>query len=674
MKFFRMLPYFTHVLPLEYDLSLTPYEILSKLFKWLDELTPVVNQHSEEILKIKEELSKFSEEGLTQTIYEILDDMAENGRFDFLLDVVTSMTIFNQLAGVTPYAQLIPERNITGFVSPYGGGCISMATGDINGQTVMQSCFAFNDYGRTVIVSTDFNTGETIEVAETTRPEHVGGIGFNPLDKYFYYCTGGNILNGRTYISVYDMNGTWIKDIMCYANRKIGHIAFHPVTGEAYLINMSTDNDITAYTIDTYDGALFKDLTDLDTAEGAAAMLSTVPFDTGIKGQRQGAYMDGEFLYILRGHNSASDRDRWTLIDIFKVTNSVPAYYQTITVDNEAEIEGLTKVGDNYYLLFNTVHSGLIAEVSLKARDLDLINRSYPDIVHATKPVTLGSNTYDFYVDGTADNYFVDGTDDYPFNRLETAIRFLPSTPADGYTFHLSHDLTVNGTYYRTQWRCVLNKLTVVGDGTAVLPRQAFADCANVVLNNVTIKCHPDNGLQIYETPYCNVTGVTLIPNLEGTTNVIEVEGSSVTISTTSISSGTFTNAINVKELARVKGRLEYDGTNTRIGEYALTVNTDKFRNDGAYFVVTNDGIYINAHVVATSDISIDDVVLSLPTTYKVAWTLDRLAFPSDPFIAAGDNRIYYDSTDKDFKTALAIESGTALVINGFVPVGSLSI
>ena len=674
MRFFRMLPYFTHVLPLEYDLSLTPYEILSKLFKWLDELTPVVNQHSEEILKIKEELSKFSEEGLTQTIYEILDDMAENGRFDFLLDVVTSMTTFNQLAGVTPYAQLIPERNITGFTSPYGGGCVSMASGEVNGQTVMQTCFAFNNYGRTVIVSTDFDTGDTIEVAETIRPEHVGGIGFNPLDKHFYYCTGGNKINGRTYISVYDMNGTWIKDIMCYANRKIGHIAFHPVTGEAYLINMSTNNNVTAYTIDTYDGTLFKDLTNLDTPEGAAAMLSTVPFDTNEVGQRQGAFMDGEFLYILRGHNSSDDRDRWTLIDIFKVTNSVPAYYQTITVDNEAEIEGMTKVGETYYILFNSRGTGLVAKLALKARKLDLINPAYPNVVHATKPVTLGSNTYDFYVNGAASNYFVDGTSDLPFNRLETAIRFLPSTPADGYTFHVSNDLTVNGTYNRTQWRCVNNKLTIIGDGTAILPRQAVADCLNVIINNVTIKCHPDNGLQIYETPFCNVTGVTFIPNTDGTTNVIEVEGSNVTISASSITSGTFTYAINAKELTRVKGRLEYDGTNTRIGEYALAVNTDKFRNEGAYFVITDAGIYINAHVVATSDISIDDVIMSLPLTYKVAWTLDRLAFPSDAFVAAGDNRIYYDSTDKDFKTALAIDSGTALVINGFLPVGSLSI
>lgn len=672
MKFFRMLPYFTHVLPLEYDLSLTPYEILSKLFKWLDELTPIVNQHSEEILKIKEELSKFSEEGLTQTIYEILDDMAENGRFDFLLDVVTSMTTFNQLAGVTPYAQLIPERNITGFTSPYGGGCVSMASGEVNGQTVMQTCFAFNNYGRTVIVSTDFNTGDTIEVAETIRPEHVGGIGFNPLDKYFYYCTGGNKLNGRTYISVYDMNGTWIKDIMCYANRKIGHIAFHPVTGEAYLINMSTNNNVTAYTIDTYDGALFKDLTDLDTAEGAAAMLSTVPFDTNEVGQRQGAFMDGEFLYILRGHNSSDDRDRWTLIDIFKVTNSVPAYYQTITVDNEAEIEAMTKVGETYYLLFNSRGTGLVAKLALKARKLDLINPAYPDVVHATKPVTLGSNTYEFYVNGSASNYFVDGTSDLPFNRLETAIRFLPSTPADGYTFHVSNDLTVNGSYNRTQWRCVNNKLTIIGDGTAILPRQAVADCLNVIINNVTIKCHPDNGLQIYETPYCNVTGVTFIPNIDGTTNVIEIEGSNVTISTSTITSGTFTFAINAKELTRIRGRLEYDGTNTRIGEYALSVNTDKFTSNGAYFVVTDNGIYVYADLVARTECEADDVVMSLPTTYKVAWTMDRLAIPIDQHFANGE--IWYSSNDKQFYVQDGFQQGTKIFISGLIPLNAINI
>lgn len=672
MRFFRMLPYFTHVLPLEYDLSLTPYEILSKLFKWLDELTPIVNQHSEEILKIKEELSKFSEEGLTQTIYEILDDMAENGRFDFLLDVVTSMTTFNQLAGVTPYAQLIPERNITGFTSPYGGGCISMASGEVNGQTVMQTCFAFNNYGRTVIVSTDFNTGETIEVAETIRPEHVGGIGFNPLDHYFYYCTGGNVLNGRTYISVYDMNGTWIKDIMCFANRKIGHIAFHPVTGEAYLINMSTNNNVTAYTIDTYDGTLFKDLTDLDTPEGAAAMLSTVPFDTNEVGQRQGAFMDGEFLYILRGHNSSDDRDRWTLIDIFKVTNSVPAYYQTITVDNEAEIEGMTKVGETYYLLFNSRGTGLVAKLALKARKLDLINPAYPDVVHATKPVTLGSNTYDFYVNGAASNYFVDGTSDLPFNRLETAIRFLPSTPADGYTFHVSNDLTVNGTYNRTQWRCVNNKLTIIGDGTAILPRQAVADCSNVVINNVTIKCHPDNGLQIYETPFCNVTGVTFIPNIDGTTNVIEVEGSNVTITTSSITSGTFTYAINAKELTRIRGRLEYDGTNTRIGEYAFTVNTDKFTSNGAYFVVTDNGIYVYANLEARAECDADDVVMSLPSTYKVAWTMDRLALPIDQHFANGE--VWYSSTDKQFYVQTGFQQGAKVFISGLIPLNALNI
>ena len=39
--------------------------------EYLDRLAPFANF-----------LSKFSEEGLTQTIYEILDDMAENGRFD----------------------------------------------------------------------------------------------------------------------------------------------------------------------------------------------------------------------------------------------------------------------------------------------------------------------------------------------------------------------------------------------------------------------------------------------------------------------------------------------------------------------------------------------------------------------------------------------------------------
>lgn len=673
MKFFRMLPYFTHVLPLEYDLSLTPYEILSKLFKWLDELTPVVNQHSEEILKIKEELEELSHKGFTnEQLREVLDEMLADGEFDFLIDLYSGSTIFNQLVGIEPYAQLIPEVLQSGghFGNDTDMTAVTMAIAEVNGIPYVQMGFCGSGYTKSELITFNLLTGDVIAHKANTDKTHIGDASYNPKDGYFYYTGGTEKKNGFTWISVFDLGCNHIKDIPAYTNSRIGHICFLE-DGTAYLINMPMGSGSSQELV-VYDD--ITEITEFTSEEAASHIIYTLDYTLPSDHQRQGMFTDQRYLYVLRGR-LGSDYDitnRYQVIDVFSINNKIPTYYQTITLDSEMEMETGDFYDGTYYINFNSMRSGLICKANIKAQDLKLNNnRAYSYLTHSRRVVKLGYTETNIYIDSTANNYLVTGDSDYPFHRLETALRLLPNKPQDGITIHITGDMRVNGIYTRTLYRCVKEKLTIKGESNAILPYQSVSHCMDVRFQDVTIYGDLNQCIQIYESVHSELSGVAFVGS--STANIISIEDSEVEISNSTIT-GTFTRALNVQTGSRVTGRLEYDGTNTRIGEYAFAVNTDKFRNDGAYFVVTDAGIYINAHVVATSDISIDDVVMSLPSTYKVRWTLDRLAFPSDPFVAAGDNRIYYDSTDKDFKTALAIDSGTSLVINGFVPVGTLSI
>lgn len=662
--------YFSHILPLDYDLSLTPYEIISKLLKWLDGLTGTVNGHSEAINELARELAELAHKDDTK-IYEALNQMLTEGKFDFLMDLYTGSTIFNQLAGIEPFGQLAPDvlAAFGNFASSPDKTAVAMAIGPQSGIPYTMMAFCNSDYTESELVTFNLTSGSVFSHAVNTAKTHIGDLGYNPKDQLYYAAGGSEKIDGLTYISAYDLNCQHVKDISGYADSRIGHICFLE-DGTCYVIQMSNSNDKLQYL------KVYSDITDIvafDSAEADAKLLATIPYNIPSTHQRQGMFTDGAFLYVLRGHfgTKYDITNRYQVIDIFSLANKIPAYFQTITLDAEMEMETGDFYDGNYFINFNALKSGFICKAAIKAQDLLIDNnRAYSQLGHARQVAKLGSSSAEIYVNGGALNYRVDGSDGYPYLRLDTALRMLPNKPQDGITLHLSGDLTVGGTYTRTMCRCVRERITMAGDGTAILPYQVAAHDADIRYSNLSIKGSTDQCIQIYETGHAELNNVTFIPAEGGTTNIIDIQASEAVLTGCQISEGTFTRAINAQLGSKLSGRLEYSGTNTRIGEYSLTAGSN-LTNYYAYMTIDNSGIDVFMHFRATDDIAAGAVIAAMPDTYKVRWYCDRLALPSDPYLAAGDNRIFYSYADKQFKTSLAISSGQALVITGRIPFGS---
>lgn len=665
--------YFSHVLPLDYDLSLTPYEIICKLLKWLDGLTGTVNAHSDVIAELSREIAELMNKD-DSAIYEALDQLISEGRFDFLVDLYSGSTIFNQLVGIEPYGQLAPEKLAlnNAFGSNLNMHSVAMAVGETNDIPYTMMAWCNSDYTESELIVFNLIAGTVTAHATNTAKTHIGDLGFNPKDGYFYAAGGKEAIDGVTYTSVYDLNCQHVKDILGYADSRIGHICFLE-DGTAYVIQMS-NVDEKIQSLKVYSD--ISGITSFDSAEAEANLITTIPYNLPSNHQRQGMFTDGTYLYVLRGHwGSTYDiSNRYQVIDVFALNDKIPAYFQTITLDAEMEMETGDYYDGDYYINFNTSLSSLICKAAVKAQDLRLNNnRAMSQLSNSRRVAKLGTANADIYIGGESVTYRVTGSSTYPYIRLETALRLLPNKPQDGITLHVSGDLTVGGLYTRTMYRCVKERLTIEGDGTAILPYQVAAHNADIRFNNVTINGSTDQCIQIYETGHAELTNVTFQPALGGTTNIIDIQAAQVVVSGCSIAAGTFTRAINAQAGARVSGRLEYDGINTRIGEYSITPGAN-LTNYYSYMTISEGGINFYMHLRATADIEAEAVIATLPSAYKVRWFGDRLNLPSDPYLAAGAQRIYYSYEDKALITALAIPSGTSMVIIGQIPFTNISL
>lgn len=674
IKHFRTI--FSHILPLEYDLSLSPYEIIDKILWYVDQLADTTNANAQDIAEIKQKIKELEGKGFTdEQLKEVLEEMIQDGEFDFLMALFDGSTIFNQIVGIEPYAQMIPEvlQANNHFGVNTAMTAVGFAIAEISGIPYAQMCFCNSGYTESELVTFNITTGDVIAHRANTAHTHVGDVAYNPKDGMFYYSGGTERKNGYTFVSVFNINCEHVRDIIAFTDSRIGHMCFLP-DGTTYLINMPTADESSQELI-VYDD--ITNITEFNSDEAISHIIYRVDYSLPSNHQRQGMFTDGEFIYVLRGHNGADYpiNNRYQVIDIFSIDNQIPSYYQTVTLDAEMEMEGGDYWNGTYYLNFGSVRSGFICKASIKAKDLKLNNnRAYSYLANLRRPVKLGSTEGNIYVSTAEENhnyYFVDGSESKPYYRLETAVRMLPNKPTDGLIIHVAGDLTVNGFYTRTQFRCVTERLTIIGDGTAILPYQAAANCNNIKYDTVTINGNGDQAIQIYQVQHCALDNVEFVG--DSTSNVLVIQASEVDLTNCSIT-GTFTNAINARAGARIKGRLAYDSNNTRIGEYSL-VTAENIRDDGSYFTIANDGIDVYLHIRTTAQIAANGTIATLPNTYKQTWALDRLNLPVNPFIAASDtNRIYYDYSANAIKTAIIIPTDTSLVITGHIPITTVTI
>lgn len=675
MRVYRWLPFISKVLPTVYDDALSYYEVLGRVIKYLDDMATTVNDHSKDIAELAEKLREI--EGISDAqIRDILEDMLQAGEFDFLIDLYTGSTIFNQIVGIEPYAQVAPEilAYYNHFGDPTGMFPVTMAIGVNGAIPVVQMAFCNREYTRSELVTFNLASGDVIAHAANTAKTHIGDAAYNPKDGYYYYAGAKDLNNnGKTWISVFDVNCQHVKDIECYSDATLGHICFLD-DGTAYLIYMphsaASNQSFRVYSD-------ISQLTSMESDAAAQALIATVNYNLPSNHQRQGMFTDGSYLYVLRGHfGSKYDiKNRYQVIDIWSIgSNKIPAYFQTVTLDSEMEMETGDYYQGNYYINFNSYYSALIAKAAFKAQDISIgNNRAYSYLLHNRRVVKLDNTEAEIYVNGGATNYLVDGTASKPYVRLETAAKLLPNHPQDGIVVHVSGDLTVNGKYKRTMWRCVREQLTIQGDGTAQLPYQVSYHNMDFRMSNVSINGNEDQCLQIYYTQHAELNAVVFNPS--DTRNVLAVEASEVIVTDCSISEeGTFANALRV-DGARIKGTYNYLGTNTTIGEYELTMGNN-VANRGSYFTISDTGIDVYIHIRTSAAIAAEAVLASLPATgtYKVRWFCDRPSLPANPYLAAGDNRIYFDYAKHNFKTAFALDANVSLVVTGHIPITLLMI
>lgn len=692
MARFPYLTYFSHVLPLDYELSLTPYEIISKLLRWLDELTKTVNIDSAAIQDLKERVKALEDNGFTnEQLREVLDDMIADGEFDFLVDLITAKTELWDIVGVKPYAQVLPEKV---GVSIAGYSMQSMAMGNINGVKVGMFCFAHstdNTLDGSLIMTYNMVSGEVMGYNDQDFFGHVNGCAFNPVNNKFYITPGA------------DYNNIVVLDEYCQEedrfstsdpSYKAGGIAFNKTTGAAYIMWYSqTGSD---------DTVIINEITDITGHTGIDSQTynktNTWHRGTTTSVGRQDIYCDDIYLYLpTYWHKDRTSRNIGTRNrqDVFTISNL--EYVRTQYVDMRNEVNGGEYFEGSYYIGINIQNAGIICEAAVVCNNA--YNSAY-DKISQMADTEFSYGPFIVYANGNSTAFLADGSEAHPFNRLLAMQLFIKAyNRYAGVEMHLSGDFTCNGEITNISFRNSRQRLIFIGNGvdTCILPKLTLDNCSRIEMEYLTVK-----GWTTDYILYAFDVGTLALFNVKfekGGTQalaaVIRTKNSYVEVIPERVVGGqtisghigfdgtTPTRYVLAEDGVDLQGSFyrDYDvtgsGTYITMSEFGFTRSSGL---SGAVIGVVDDaGLNISGTLTASSDKAANSILLTAPSD-----NLQELHTRTIPrgaagyIIAAGsDGNAYplnyaYDSNT--IITLNAITSDTTLTINSTIPLDKIII
>ena len=684
MACFPFLTYFSHVLPLDYELSLTPYEIISKLLKWLDGLTNQVNGDTAAIQDLQKRVKDLEDKGFTnEQLREVLDDMVADGEFDFLIDLITAKTELWDTVGLAPFAQVYPE--MVG-IDPTGYSFQSMAMGHIGsilGPKV--GAFAFNHKtGDTVdgslVITINLETGLVVGY-DTTNKGAMNSMGFNPVDSLFYVTPGGD----STEIVKYDYEAS-IQGTISSADStmKAGGITF--VDNNAIIAWYAKDGTDSKIIISEYEH--------IELRESVSPITGTIretewhrPYINAVG--RQDIYADSQYLYMpTYWHENSDETYHWTTYnkqDVF--TLSSLEYIRTQYIDSRNEVEsGCFFLG--HYIGINLSNAALICKASVHADNE--YNSAYINVSQLGN-TEFNYGPYTLYGDGSTSGFFCDGTIEHPFKRLtHMQLVSLPYARYTGVKYYITGDFTSSGAITNLSFRNGRQRMILQGHDGCILPKLTFDNCSRVVIQDMTIRGYDSNYiLYFFDTDMAQLTNVKFVNGDTDNTiaSVLLIENSLVNATEgdgahIGFDGTTPTNYVKTTFGGRVSGKFyrDYDttgsGTYITMGEFSFTKAANLTGNVLA--LMTDNGLHVTGQLTAGADFAANATLLSLPSDNKQFLSSLVKERGSGVYLtAAADDAalaLYYDYDDDVITTLGAIDNGTTIYINDVIPLESVNV
>lgn len=678
------LTYFSHVLPLDYELSLTPYEIISKLLRWLDGLTNQVNGDTAAIQDLQKRVKDLEDKGFTnEQLREVLDQMVADGEFDFLIDLITAKTELWDMVGLSPWAQVTPEMvglPLTGYSFQ------SMAFGDYYDVHIGMFCFNHQTGGEvdgSLVITINLTTGLVIGY-NTTNKGHMNSVGYNPNDCNFYMVSGGD----ATEIVVYDYQCNIVNAISTAdTQRKAGGITFKS-NGNAIVTWYSKDGSSSEIIITEYvQLELRTGISPTQNCRQTYTWFRPYVYAVG----RQDIYCDEVYLYLpTYWHKNSGEDYHWTTYckqDVFVLSNL--HYNRTQYIDCRQEVETGCWFFDKYYIGVNLANSAMIFKASVKADNE--YNSAYVNVSQLSN-TEFNYGPYTLYGDGDTSGFFADGTLEHPIKRLMVLqLISLPYARYTGLKYSLTGDFTAGGLITTMSFRNGRQRLLIEGHDGCILPKLTFDNCSRVTLKDVTIKGYDSNYiLYFFDTELGLLNNVEFVNGDTSNTinSVLLVENSLVKAvegdnsEHIGFDGTTPTNYVKTNFGGRVSGKFYRDfdtmgsGTYITMGEFSMTKAANLSGNVLA--LMSDNGLHITGTLTAGADFAATDEILSFPSDNKQYLTsLVKKRGTAAYLTAAADDAalaLAYDYTTKKITTLGAIESGTSIYINDLIPVEDVNV
>lgn len=688
------LTYFSHVLPLDYELSLTPYEIIGKLLCWLDGLAKTVNTDSTAIADLQKRVKDLEDHGFTdEQLEEVLEEMIAAGDFDFLFDLINSRAVFNDMVGLEPYAQILPEmvdEDMAGYTFQ------SMAFGDINGVKV--GFFGFNhesdgvDDG-SLAITVNLTTGLIIGYSKVNSG-HMNSSGFNPIDKNFYVTPGA----AWNKIVVYDYQCNIIKNINSTdPSMKAGGICFKEENAYiAWYSNSAADSTIklnciehleaySAVTSETYDATN-------TWLRGATASIG-----------RQDIYCDDNYIYMPTYRHKNSDapyrKSSYNVQDIF--AQDTLEYVRSQYIDSRLEINGGTYFNGIYYLGINSANAGFICAASVKPDTLSFNSAWHKIIQMANSTNQYGPATIYLTgkIDGYSPNFFADGMDyDRGFGRMVAAQMFTPAYAriAD-IQYIITGDMTHNGQITSIDFRNAQQRVTFesytdpvsLEHVEAIIPKLTLDSCKRVVINDLIIRTYETNYcLFVFDTPMCRLHNVKFVNgNPSNTiTSVLRAENSYITVDTSSSGHIGFDGTTPTYYVQTQRGGIcqgnfykDYDDSSAGIltmNEFSMALSTNV--SGSLICAMTDMGLIINGSITLAADFASGATVATLPSDNKQNLSSKISTRGSYGYLIGATTSetapLRYDYSTGVITLRKAIDSGETIFINGIIELDSVTV
>ena len=406
------------VLPLVYDDSLSYYEVLCKVVKYINEILEELEATEKSVDSLREELKRLKEYvdhyfdnlDVQEEINNKLDEMAESGELDEILGAWLYRTPFAEVCDTELYGQMtVPSSYV-------GDGTYAQAFTIFKHTDNKYYCAMTRTGGHLQIEELEYSTNDRLDGTNDDNHNysisalgHGNGMTYCDKDGLLYVACGGDEESTAQIVGIDPLtltiektyNSDW--DVQL---QKCAAIAWNSEREVFYVYER---------------GMLLEFDSDMHFLRAASGKLAIVK-DYVSRGQS--IFTDGKYIYQVYnlGNGSASDVDFHDVNCMIIYHCSDLSFYRKQMIMLDGEIEGGCYFNGNYYLMKLTNRVGQIYS-AYPYNDNRVGNYTYRNGTRAFT-LTNQSNLHgnELWCDCDYYGFRVDGNETYPYGNLYAMI------------------------------------------------------------------------------------------------------------------------------------------------------------------------------------------------------------------------------------------------------------